>query len=167
MLKSMLSAGEAPAINALLEGRFLFNRGVDEKELRDMSLEAKKKAPIPIETMPRNRILNVLILIKNFIDDARDLVDDKYRFRLVFSEVIVLIYNNIYDFYGIWRKSPKDTLEVFEETNKEIYSLLCNMLDEQIPASSQVESAEKILLLMAEKYGGIPDKHIITNIEEK
>ncbi len=166
MLEKFVMGGEAPVINSLLDGKFVYNRDIDEEKLKKSAVEVKNRKFIPIETLPKNRILNVLIQLMNLIDDARDLVDDRLRFRLVFSEVIVGIYNNLYDFYGIWRESPKNTLEVFEEKLPEIYPLLKTMLDDDASPVERVDCADKILNRMAEKYGGIPESHIITEIKE-
>lgn len=167
MLEKFILAGEAPAVNSLLEGTFLLNKDIDAKKLMNMASEIKNRQFIPIETMPKNRIINVLIRLKNLVDDSRDLVNDRFRFRLIFSEVIVEIYNNLYDFFGIWRESPKNTLKIFESKLPEIYLLFQSLLDDNVNPMIQVENADKIVDIMAEKYGGIPDSHIITEIKEK
>lgn len=166
MLEKFLIAGEAPAVNSLLEGEFILNKDIETTKLINIATEARNRLFIPVETMPRNRILNILIHLKDLIDDSKDSVNDKLRFRLVFSDVIVEIYNNIYDFYGIWRGSPKDTLQIFEKNLPNIYLLFQTLVDDNIDPMIQISNAEKIVDAMAIKYGGIPESHIITEVKE-
>lgn len=165
MLEKFLNNREAPAVNSLLEGEWLFNRDIDTDSLIAIANEAKNTEFIPISTMPQNRIKNVILHLQDLIDDAKDLTSDNLRFCLIFSEVIVEIYNNLYDFYGVWRGSPKETMEIFKDKLPNIYPLFYTMLDISIDPLLRVESAESILKSMAEKYGGIPSEHILTEIK--
>lgn len=166
ILERFINGREAPAVNSLLEGKILYNKDVDFDKYILMAAEVKKRKFIPIETMPEKRVKNVLIQLSNLVDDAKDLVNDKLRFRLVFSEVIVSVYNYLYDFFGIWRGTPKNTLRIFKEGLPEIYPWFYTMIDDTAEPIAQVESAEKLVNIMADKYGGIPDTHIITEISE-
>lgn len=166
LLEKFISGREAPAINSLLDGKLLYNKDMDIDGLISLASDIKNQKFVPIDTMPKNRIINVLIQLMDLIDDARDLTDDKLRFRLLFSEVIVGVYNNLYDFFGIWRGSPKNTLQIFEKELPDIYPLLHSMLDDSISPSVQVENAAEIVNIMAKKYGGIPTAHIITEISK-
>lgn len=166
MLEKYISCREAPVINSLLEGVFLYNKDIDADRLVDMAYEIKQKEFIPIETMPRNRIINLLLQLHDLVDDATDLVDDRYRFNIIFSELIVGIYNNLYDFFGIWRESAKKTLDVFETSIPEIYPIFLKIIDDSEDPRVRVKSAEIILDIMAQKYGGIPEAHVLTEIKQ-
>lgn len=166
MLRKLIVSREAPVINSLIDGKFLYINDMETEEYISLAKNIKNQAFIPIETMPKSRIINVLIQLSNLIEDAKDLIEDNIGFRLIFSEVIVGIYNNLYDFFGIWRGSPKKTLRIFEKELPDIYPLIIKILDDNIPPSERVKCAENILNKMAVKYGGIPTSHIITKLSE-
>ncbi len=167
MLERFLDGREPPAINAILDGTVVLNKDVDFEALRESARRAKSREFIPISTMPENRIINILLQYKTLAEDAKDVIDDKMKYRLVFSELIAGLYNNIYDFYGIWRESSKNTLEVFRREAPKMYEELSKMLDDTLPRELQVHAAETIIDILAEPYGGLPETWTITEIVNK
>ena len=65
----------------------------------------------------------------------------------------------------MWKTSPKRTLEVFEVELPQIYPMLFLMLDDTVCPIKQIENAEKIIEIMSDKYGGIPNSHILTELK--
>ena len=167
MAEKLITGGDAPVINALLTGKFLYTVDLDADKLINMAKEKRAQKYFPIdEIMPENRIISRLIELNNLVEDAKDAIDDSIKFRLIFSQVITDIYHNLYEFNGIWRESIKNTLQVFEKELPNIYPMFLTMLDDGEKPMVRVDNAEKIVNILAEKYGGIPSKYIITNINK-
>lgn len=165
MLDKFIKMREAPAINALLEGKILYNTNVNFDKLINDANISKKKEFIPINVVPASRVTSLLIQLNNLIDDAEDCIEDELTFEIIFSEIIVNIYNYLYDFYGIWREPPKKTVETIKSFLPSLYENFERLISPLELKTNRITAARLLAQLLIDKHGGIPDECILTEID--
>jgi len=154
-LKDFIEKEEVPILRALSEGIVLAGC---EPKMKDYMSMARER----LDASPKNEKLDSLdyqTYSRSILTEAyKDLLEaDTLVFNYMSSNLVTSLIPLLYHQSGQWLKNSRQLLPYLKTFRPDAYGLIASLLDQSHSLTDRISSAEKLVLLALEPYGGMLD----------